>query len=87
MEIKCVNEKCSSPTKSFYWNEKQHIKEGATIFQTEISIEGVMSIVADCTYCSTLNKLWVVPPSKSSGGGGGGGLRFTDKIVYKKFID
>ncbi len=59
--IKCVNPKCTSPTKSFRWDETQYGKGMAQPHE-----QGAVRVVAVCPYCQTENLVWVKKVKKTT---------------------
>ena len=57
VRIRCVNPKCTSPTKSFEWDESQHVGPGGGMAQPYE--EDAVRVIAVCPYCTTQNAVWV----------------------------
>jgi len=55
--IRCANPQCSNPTRTFDWNELDHVRKGGRIVTPGAA--GSMSVIALCPYCLFENKLWV----------------------------
>jgi hypothetical protein len=55
--VKCINPNCSSPTKSFEWDETAELVAGGTIAAPHE--KGAVRVVATCPYCGTENVVWV----------------------------
>ncbi len=57
IRIKCINPQCSSPTKSFEWDETTELgKDGALATPHE---KGAVRVVAVCPWDGTENVVWV----------------------------
>ena len=53
VRIKCINSNCTSPTKSFDWDDRPHGGIAAP------HAEGAKRVAARCSYCRTENYVWV----------------------------
>lgn len=56
VRIKCVNPNCTSPSKSFEWDESKYVKPGGGIAQPHEP--GTVRVIAVCP-CGTENIVWV----------------------------
>lgn len=53
VSIKCTNPNCTSPTKSFDWDDSKHGGSATP------HAEGAKRVPARCSYCRTDNYVWV----------------------------
>ncbi len=57
IRIKCINPQCSSPTKSFEWDETAELAEGGELARPHE--KGAVRLSVTCPYCGTDNLVWV----------------------------
>jgi hypothetical protein len=57
IRIKCINPNCSSPTKSFEWDETTELEEGGSLAKP--GEEDAVRVLVTCPYCGTDNVVWV----------------------------
>jgi hypothetical protein len=57
IRIKRVNKNCSSPTKSFDWDESPHVEDGGRAVAARSP--NARPVIAVCSYCGEQNKVWL----------------------------
>jgi hypothetical protein len=57
VRIKCVNLNCTSPTKSFDWDETKRVNPGGGVAQPHEP--GAVRVSAVCPFCSAENLIWL----------------------------
>lgn len=74
VRIKCVNQNCTGPAKSFEWDESRRLKRGGGIASPHA--EGAVRLTVVCPHCGTNNVVWVtgvkLDINLTRGGGGDG---------------
>ncbi len=57
ISIKCVNPNCTSPSKTFDWDEQRELEPGGSIAQpNELA---AVRVAVGCPYCRTENSIWL----------------------------
>ncbi len=57
ISIKCSNLQCTSPTKSFDWDETEDVENSGGIAPSRE--RGAVRVIVVCPFCSTENVVWV----------------------------
>jgi hypothetical protein len=57
IRINCINPNCSSPTKSFEWDETTELEEGGSLANP--GEKDAVRVLVTCPYCGTDNVVWV----------------------------